>query len=76
MGSARGRRGSAGELARTLTHGHAYDGSKATRELGLQYTPIEETLRRTIDWWVEQGLVPAPRTRRGDHFVESRRLAF
>jgi dihydroflavonol-4-reductase len=47
------------ELARTLTHGHAYDGSKATRELGLRYTPIEETLRRTIDWWVEQGLVPA-----------------
>jgi dihydroflavonol-4-reductase len=48
------------ELARTLTHGHAYDGSKATRELGLRYTPIEETLRRTIDWWVEQGLVSAP----------------
>jgi dihydroflavonol-4-reductase len=47
------------ELARTLTHGHAYDGSKGTRELGLRYTPIEETLRRTIDWWVEQGLVSA-----------------
>jgi len=47
------------ELARTLTHGHAYDGSKATRELGLRYTPIEETLRRTIDWWVEQGLIGA-----------------
>jgi dihydroflavonol-4-reductase len=47
------------ELARTLTHGHAYDGSKAAEELGLRYTPIEETLRRTIDWWVEQGLVPA-----------------
>jgi dihydroflavonol-4-reductase len=45
------------ELARTLTHGHAYDGSKAARELGFSYTPIEETLRRTIDWWVEQGLV-------------------
>ena len=45
------------ELARTLTHGHAYDGSKATRELGLRYTPIEETLRRTVDWWVEQRLV-------------------
>jgi dihydroflavonol-4-reductase len=47
------------ELARTLTHGHDYDGSKAARELGLRYTPIEDTLRRTIDWWVEQGLVPA-----------------
>jgi len=49
------------ELARTLTHGHAYDGSKAARELGLHYTPIEETLRRTIDWWAEQGLVPTLR---------------
>ena len=47
------------ELARTITHGHAYDGSKAAAELGLRYTPIEETLRRTIEWWAEQGLVPA-----------------
>jgi dihydroflavonol-4-reductase len=45
------------ELARTLIHGHAYDGSKATRALGLRYTPIDETLRRTVDWWVEQRLV-------------------
>jgi dihydroflavonol-4-reductase len=51
------------ELARTITHGHAYDGSKAERELGLRYTPIEETLRRTMDWWIEQGLVAAPPTR-------------
>jgi dihydroflavonol-4-reductase len=49
------------ELARTLVHGHAYDGSKATRTLGLRYTPIEETLRRTVDWWVEQELVPRRR---------------
>jgi dihydroflavonol-4-reductase len=47
------------ELARTLTHGHAYDGSKASRELGLRYTPIEETLRRTLAWWEEQGLLPS-----------------
>ena len=50
------------ELARTLIHGHAYDGSKATRALGLRYTPVEETLRRTVDWWVEQGLVERPRS--------------
>jgi len=49
------------ELVRTLIHGHAYDGSKATRTLGLRYTPIEETLRRTVDWWVEQQLVPGRR---------------
>ena len=49
------------ELARTLIHGHAYNGSKATRTLGLRYTPVEETLRRTADWWVEQGLVTGRR---------------
>ena len=54
------------ELARTITHGHAYDGSKAVRELGLSYTPIEETLRRTMEWWIDQGLVAAPATREPD----------
>ena len=49
------------ELARTLIHGHAYDGSKAARALGVRYTPIEETLRRTVEWWVEQQLVDRPR---------------
>jgi dihydroflavonol-4-reductase len=49
------------ELARTLIHGHAYDGSKATSALGLQYTPVEESLRRTVAWWVEQRLVDGPR---------------
>ena len=49
------------ELARTLLHGHAYDGSKATQALGLRYTPVEETLRRMVDWWVERGLVARPR---------------
>jgi dihydroflavonol-4-reductase len=58
IGRARGRRPSVcRELVRTLLHGHAYDGSKATRELGLVYTPIEETLRRALAWYAEQGLV-------------------
>ena len=42
---------------RTWLHGHRYDGSLATRELGLVYTPVEETFRRTIEWAVEEGLV-------------------
>jgi dihydroflavonol-4-reductase len=45
------------ELVRTALYGHAYDGSRATRELGLRYTPVEETMRRTIEWFVEQSLV-------------------
>jgi dihydroflavonol-4-reductase len=45
------------ELVRTALHGHAYDGSRAARELGIGYTPVEETLRRTLDWFRGQGLV-------------------
>jgi dihydroflavonol-4-reductase len=48
------------EMVRTLLHGHTYDGSKATRELGLAYAPLEDTLRRTVAWYVEQGLVGRP----------------
>lgn len=46
-------------MVRTLLHGHHYDGSRATRELGLTYTPIEETLRRTLEWARAEGLVAA-----------------
>jgi dihydroflavonol-4-reductase len=50
---------------RTILHGHRYDGSRAVRELGLAYTPLEETFRRTVEWAGEQGLVDTrePRTR-------------
>jgi len=45
------------EMVRTLLHGHRYDGSRATRELGLAYTPVRETFRRTIAWARAEGLV-------------------
>jgi dihydroflavonol-4-reductase len=45
---------------RTILHGHRYDGSLATRELGLSYTPVAETFRRTIEWAVAAGLVTRP----------------
>ena len=48
------------EMVRTILHGHAYDGSRATRELGLAYTSIEESLRRTVEWYVGEGLVTRP----------------
>jgi dihydroflavonol-4-reductase len=44
-------------MARTMIHGHAYDGSHAARALGLRYTPVEETLRRTLDWARAAGLI-------------------
>jgi dihydroflavonol-4-reductase len=49
---------------RTILHGHRYDGSRASRELGLTYTPIAETFRRTIEWAVAEGLVTRPLPRR------------
>jgi dihydroflavonol-4-reductase len=45
------------EMVRTLLHGHRYDGSRATRELGLEYTPVAETFRRTIAWANAEGLI-------------------
>ncbi|MFO7548056.1 MAG: NAD-dependent epimerase/dehydratase family protein [Acidimicrobiia bacterium] len=45
------------EMVRTLRHGHLYDGSKATRELGLTYTSPQDTLRRMIEWFESRGLL-------------------
>lgn len=45
------------EAARVMLHGHRYDGSRAERELGLSYTPITETVRRTLDWFDDEGLL-------------------
>jgi dihydroflavonol-4-reductase len=48
------------EMVRTMLHGHLYDGSRATRELGLRYTPVRETFARTVEWALAQGLVKRP----------------
>ena len=45
------------EMVRTLLHGHRYDGARAERELGLVYTPADETLRRTVEWARREGLL-------------------
>ncbi|MFZ0918557.1 MAG: SDR family NAD(P)-dependent oxidoreductase [Candidatus Dormiibacterota bacterium] len=48
------------EMVHTLLEGSAYDGTPATRDLGLVYTPIETTMRRTISWYLQQGLITRP----------------
>jgi dihydroflavonol-4-reductase len=48
------------ESVRTMGHPHLYDGSRATRELGLRYTPIRQAMEETVRWYVEQGLVRRP----------------
>jgi dihydroflavonol-4-reductase len=45
------------EMVRTIIHGHRYDGSRAERELGLRYTDPRDTVRRTIAWAREAGLL-------------------
>ncbi len=45
------------EMVATLLHGHAYDGSRAARELGVEYRSFDEMVRRTLAWYVDQGLV-------------------
>ena len=49
------------EMARVLRHGHHYDGTRATRDLGLDYTPAEDTVQRAIDWFRAQGLLQTQR---------------
>jgi dihydroflavonol-4-reductase len=44
-------------MIRVVRHGHQYDGSKATRDLGLEYTPLDDTIARTIEWFGAQGLL-------------------
>jgi dihydroflavonol-4-reductase len=45
------------EMVRTLRHGHAYDGSKATAELGLSYTSPRDLLRRLVEWFKAEGML-------------------
>jgi len=45
------------ELVRALLHGHRYDASRAVRELGLTYRPIEDTVVRTLEWYADHGLI-------------------
>lgn len=43
------------EMINTMLHGHALDGSRAERELGLEYTPLAETFAKAVAWYREQG---------------------
>ena len=45
------------ETFRTVSHGFQVDGSKAAKELGIEYTPLEIGLRQAIQWYWERGLL-------------------
>ena len=42
------------DMAKTFQAGFHVDGSRASRELGLEYTPIMEALEESIRWYMEQ----------------------
>ena len=41
------------ESARVLTHGHQYNGSKAQDELNISYTNLEEFIKKTVNWLID-----------------------
>ena len=45
------------EMLRTLLHGHRFDASLSISELGMAYIPLDDTLKRTIDWLADEGLI-------------------
>lgn len=45
------------EMVATMRHGHRYDGSKARRELGLEYTTPRDLLGRLIEWFRSEDLL-------------------
>ncbi len=45
------------EMLRTLLHGHRFDTSLSIRELGIVYTPLDDTFGRTVEWLADEGLV-------------------
>ena len=47
------------ELVTTLLHGHRFDGTKASEELNFVYTPVRDTIERTVAWLDDEGLIVA-----------------
>ncbi len=45
-----------GEMIATVAHGHRYDGSRATVELGLEYTEPGSFMERLVEWFRAEGL--------------------
>lgn len=43
------------EMIETMLHGHALDGSRAERELGISYTTLERTFEKAVDWYRANG---------------------
>ena len=42
------------ESIRVLTNGHLYEGSKAEKELGVKYIKVEDFIKKTVNWLIEE----------------------
>jgi dihydroflavonol-4-reductase len=47
------------DLVRTMLHGHRFSNARSREDLGLEYTPFESTIARTLTWFEHEGLLPA-----------------
>ena len=45
------------ESARVLTHGHKYEGLKAKEKLNIQYTSLDELIKKTINWLIDENYI-------------------
>jgi dihydroflavonol-4-reductase len=45
-----------GEMIATVAHGHRYDGTRASEELGLEYTEPGPFMERLVEWFRSEGL--------------------
>ena len=45
------------ESARVLTHGHIYDGSKASDQLNINYINLDMFIEKTINWLIDESYV-------------------
>jgi dihydroflavonol-4-reductase len=45
---------------RHIAQNQRYDCSRAQRELGVSFIPVETSVRESIQWWVQSGMVAHP----------------
>jgi dihydroflavonol-4-reductase len=46
------------ESAHTSTRFHWYDNSKSRSQLGIQYRPAKQAIEESVQWVLDQGLIP------------------
>jgi dihydroflavonol-4-reductase len=45
------------ESAKVLTHGHIYDGTKAEKDLKINYTTLNDFIKKTVNWLIDENYI-------------------